>query len=306
MTLLVCRDARVAIDGVVALERFDLATTGARLALAGDVAPLFALWMGVPLGAATLARAASTDVATPEGLATLASGTMTLAGLDVESGAHAIAVGAAPLDPPVPLDMATIEYVTWSGRLKGAGRAAARSAQRALDVVGLGRAAKRSLATLSLPERRALVLAAAIVAEPRVLVAEGPLSDLDGPAALFVSAALEGAAEGRGLVVSIGRTTPGSPEGRLAAHVSDLAFFSRGELILAGSPPLVAASARLYGLTVRSNADALRAELASRGIALRGGPLRFSVELPEGKDTGDVLAAAATARSAVVELLSLM
>lgn len=299
-------ELRVAVDGAVALERLDLTTEGSRLALVGDVAPLLSLLMNVPLGAATLARAAAVELAAPEGLATVASGSLRLLGVDVATGEHAAIVGAVPLDPPMPPDFTATEYVVWRGRLSGLGRTSTSSAARALESVGLGRAGKRVLRTLSIPERRALVFAGGLVSSPQIIVAELPLTELEGPGAAFVSAALAAATEGRSAIVSLGRTAAGTPEGRVAAASTDLAFVSRGELVLSGAPAEIVSRARLYGLTVRSNAEALRAELAARGIELRGGPLRFSAALPDGTDTRDILAAAAAARSAVVELLSLM
>jgi ABC-2 type transport system ATP-binding protein len=304
--LLSAKALRITVDGVVAVEHLDLETRGRRLALVGDVEPLLSLLLGVPLGAATLARAPITDRPGPDGIAAIAGGSLHLVGLDVNAAHHVAAIGAAPCDPPLSPDWTAREYVTWCARLGGLGRASGERATRALETVGLGRAEKRPLRTFSIPEQRALVLAGAAVTDPKVLVVEEPLRELDGPAALFVSAALAATSEGRGLVVSLRRITPGTPEGQLAATASDLAFVSRGELLLAGDPSQIAAHARLFGLTVRSNAEGLRAELAARGIELRGGPLRFSAALPEGRDTRDILAAASAARSAVVELLSLM
>ncbi len=299
-------ELRVAVDGRVVLEGLDLRTSGPKIALVGDVGALLSLLTNVPLGAASRALSASPEAGDSEGIATVASGTFRFLGADVAEAEHSTLVGSVPLDPPLPGDITASEYVVWSARLAGLGRAAASSAQDALERVGLGKAAKRLLATLSLPERRALLFAHALVGSPRAIVADNPLADLEGAAAAFVLAAFEAATEDRSVVVSMSRTTPGTPEGQIAAQSSDLVFISRGELVLAGPPAQIVSTTRLYGLTVRSNAEALRNELLLRGIELRGGPLRFSASLPEGRDTRDILAAAVAARSAVVELLSVM
>ncbi len=169
--------------------------------------------------------------------------------------------------------------------------------------MGLGAARRKATGTLSLPERRALVLAQAVAAEPEVLVAEAPLRGLEGAAAGFVLQALIAAAEGRRALVSAARLEAGSAEGGLARSASHLVVLFGGEVALEGPPAELFAAARVFALTVRSNAEPLRAELHARGIDLRGGPVRFSAALPPGSSTREILAAAQAARAAVVEMV---
>ena len=86
---------------------------------------------------------------------------------------------------------------------------------------------------------------------------------------------------------------------------TDLTVLAGGEVVFAGTPSSIPAGARLWGLTVRANAAALGDELSRRGIALGGGPLRFSATVPEGAGPRDLVAAAVAARAPVVELMPL-
>src|SRR5262249_8113860 len=153
----------------------------------------------------------------------------------------------------------------------GASRSAARDlAASALGRVGLFASRRRTAISLSTPERRALCLAQAAVLAPEVLVAEAPLRGLEGDAALFVLAALRGLTEGRGAVLPAPRLDPGSPEGSLARGADHLVLIAGGEIAVEGPPGDLYSGARVYRLTVQRNAAPLRAELASRGIDLRG------------------------------------
>jgi ABC-2 type transport system ATP-binding protein len=303
-------DVRIAVDGVVAIERLTLKTRGDRVLLAGDPSALIAAITGAPLSSRASAHAASpqaSGVSADEelpGEANVTSGTLLLAGRNVAEGAHAAVMGAAPLDPPLPPGWTAEEYVTWGARLGGAPRRAARElAASALERVGLLSARRRAAISLSMPERRALILAQAAVLAPSVLVAEAPLRGLEGDAATFVLSALQGATEGRRAVLTVTRLDPGSPEGALARGADHLVLLAGGEIAVEGSPEELYGGARVYRLTVQRNAVPLRAELANRGIDLRGGPLRFSAALPAGTSTRDLLLAAQAVKAAVTELM---
>ncbi len=167
----------------------------------------------------------------------------------------------------------------------------------------MGGAARRTIATMAIPERRALPFAAALARGVQVVVADEPLAGLEGPAAAFVLGAIGAATQGRSAILGARSPTPGSPEGVLLDHASDLLVLAGGELAFAGPPSAIPSGAQLWGLTVRANARELGAELERRGIALRGGPLRFSATLPEGATSREVVAAAVAARAPVVELV---
>jgi ABC-2 type transport system ATP-binding protein len=296
--LLEARDVRIAVDDVVAVERLSCATRGDRVLCAGDARPLFAAVTGVPL----LARGRR-EPDEPPGEARVVAGSLALAGRDVAHGAHRAIAGAAPLDPPLPPRWTAEAYVAWSARLGGATTRPARAlAATALERVGLLASRSRPLSALALPERRALVMAAAIATSPAVVVIEDPLSGLQGGAAGFVMAAIASATQGRRALLSIGRADAAGPGGALVRGATDLLVLSGGEVSFEGAPDALVQGFRVYALLVRKRADALRDALATRGIELRGGPSRFTVALPAGVSTRDIVAAVVQAQAAVVEL----
>jgi ABC-2 type transport system ATP-binding protein len=295
--------ARITVDDVVAVDALTITSRGARVLFVGDATALFAVLTGVPLAA----RVGAHDPGVPAGDARVVAGTLLVAGRDVARGAHVAIVGSAPLDPPLPVAWTVDQYVTWSARLAGAPPPLAKQlAGSALAKVGLGTSRDRMVRVLALPERRALLLASAVVMSPTVIIAEAPLAGLEGTAAAFVMNAVARVTEGRASILSATRFDPGTAEGALARAATDVLVVSGGAVILDGSAAEVFAGARIYTLTVRTNPEPLRAELLARGIELRGGPLRFSAALPPGASTHEILAAAAAARASIVELIPLL
>ncbi len=199
---------------------------------------------------------------------------------------------------------------TWRGARasRACPRDATRGGSRRRRSRASGSTAARRKATgaLSLWERRALGLAQAIATGPEVLVAEAPLAGLEGDAADRVLEAVTAASEGRRALLSAARLDAGSAEGTLARGASHLVVLANGEVAIEGPPGELFGGARVYALTVRSNAQPLRAALAARGISLAGGPVRFSAALPAGASTRDILEAALAARAAVVEMVAMI
>jgi ABC-2 type transport system ATP-binding protein len=299
--LLSAIEARIAVDGVTAIDRLTLETRGDHVAIAGDPRSLFAAITGVPLA----------DPAAFEGAlggeALVIAGSLALAGRDVARRAHLAAMGAAPHDPPLPPAFTASDYVAWGARLAGAGKRAAQDlAAAALARIGLEGARKKKLDELTWPERRALSLAQAIVMGPEVLVAESPLSGLEGAAAAFVMRALLAASEGRRALVSVARLDAGSVEGALARGASHLVVLAGGDVALEGPPADLFAASKVVSLLVLRHAEALRAELSAQGITLSGGPTRFSARLPTGATPRHILVAAAAARATVVEMIPVL
>jgi ABC-2 type transport system ATP-binding protein len=299
--VLVAEEARVAVDGATAIDRLTLSTRGDHVLLGGDARALLAAITSVPLADP------EADEDAPSGEAYVAAGSLLLAGKSVAERAHVAVMGAAPLDPPMPAGWTAEAYVRWGARLAGAARGdAADLAGPALARVGMKEAARRRISALGKAERRVLALAQAIVTGPEVLVAEAPLAGLAGGEAALVMRALMAAIEGRKALVSAARLDAGSAEGALARGASHLVVLAGGEVAVEGPPGELYAAARVLAITVHSNAEALREALAARGIALRGGPTRFSAALPEGCGAREVLAAAAAVRAAVVEVVPVL
>jgi ABC-2 type transport system ATP-binding protein len=303
------REVRVAVDGVVAIERLSLVTAGYHVVLAGDTGALLAALTGVARSRSGGGRTSAADGGGDDdepGESYVVAGTLLLAGKNVAQAAHVAGTGTAVLDPPLPRWTAE-EYAGWGARLAGAPQRAARElGAAALARVGLADARRKTTDVLSLRERRTLVLAQAIASDPEVLVAEAPLRGLEGDDAAFVLRAVTAATDGRRSVISTARLDAGCAEGALARSANHLVVLVSGELALEGPPGELFAGARVYTLTVRSNARPLRLALSARGIALRGGPVRFSAALPVGASTREILEAARATRAAVVEMVPLI
>ncbi len=312
-SLLRAAAARLTVDDVVALEPFDLATTGSRLVLVGDVSALVALIGGYPLGLARdAALAAVGEPSATAGNVRVVAGAVSLLGHDVAKRSHAGLVGVAPFEPPLPVESTVVDWLHDAARLSigalgGASRReiVARVSQ-VVELTQLGALARTRLGLLPRPARRALVLAQAALASPKVLVAELPLAGLDHTESAVVLGALEALVGDGALVVSIARLEPTSPEHGLVRRASDVACFRRGERVFFGPPDALGSGGRLYRVTVHDNADPLRESLAAAGLDLVGGPMRFSLTLPEGRGPSEVLAIASEVRASVVEIVPVM
>ena len=307
--LLLARGARVAIDGVVATGPLDIETTGRWLVLAGDTAPLVAALTGIPVGLPRAFELAAHDELAPiDGRASIVQGEVRVAGRVPGEGAP---LGVALRDPPLPGELDVFDWVVSAARLgltlAGAPTSLARArADEALALVGLGGARKRPIRNLFPAERRVLTLALATVAHPRAVVVDRPLEALPPEGSERVCAALDAISARHPLIVAVGSLDPATPDGQLAHRATDLAVLARGELAYVGSPAALPAGARRYRLIVRDRAEPLCAELASRGVAIAGGPHHFVASFPHGFGPSDVLRAAAAVRAPVVELAPLM
>jgi ABC-2 type transport system ATP-binding protein len=304
--LLTARNARLAVDGVTSIDGLTLCSFGDRVVVVGDATALMGALTCVPLGARPR-RDGSGEPEEAIGEVYVAGGALEVAGANVAEKSHLRLAGVAPLDPPLPSGYTPVEYVACGARLGGANRRGARDlAERVLADVGMHLAKGRALSSLAKPERRALVLAQAIVGSPAVLIAEAPLSALEGAAADFVRCALEVASRGRRLLASVKCLSPSASEADLARTASYAAVLRGGQLVLEGAPSDVLLSNRAYTVTVPVNADLFRTALASVGADIRGGPTRFGVLLPRALSPIDILRAASSARAPILELVALV
>jgi ABC-type multidrug transport system ATPase subunit len=291
----------VVVDGASAVRELTLRSRGDRVLLVGQTEPLMGLLTGAPL---SLDERRSPSAS---GVARLASGTLRVAGHEVRKKAHLRAVGVAPRDPPLPSQWVGLDYLRWSARLRGAGRRASGvQAEAALEALGIGELRRRMLSAMSRPQRQALGLARALLGEPDTIVIDEPLHDLDGDAAALMLQLLDRACAGRAVLLSLPRVQPAATQSSLARSASDVCVIRDGRLLLHASPDELFASARLYEVTVAHGAEALRSTLASRGAELEGGPTHFSARTPATMGAGDILAAAAEARAAVVSCQPLL
>jgi ABC-2 type transport system ATP-binding protein len=108
------------------------------------------------------------------------------------------------------------------------------------------------------------------------------------------------ATRGRGAIVSVPALSAQGAVGQLLRSASDVCLLRAGRLVAHAPPAHLFDGVRLYEITVRTNAEALREALAQRGVELAGGPVCFTARLPEGADATMVLQAAARAQAAVL------
>jgi ABC-type multidrug transport system ATPase subunit len=283
--LVAAHDLRIDVGGAIAIERATFASRGGSVALLGDEHGILS------------AIAGSAEVR---------AGSLSILGIEVVGGSHLRSnlVGMAALDPPLPPRWTAREYLLWGARLGGADRATAgRDADAGLAQFGLESAAGQKLESLSLIERRVLVLAQAVIAGPAVLVASGPLSGLGGREAAYVASAWATAARGRKWIVSLSNLYLGSAESVLAQSADDLLLFASGRLVRQGKLDRLESGAIGYTITVRSKVDDLRTALRARGVELTGGPKRFFVELPQEMKAQDLLALSVDIGAPIVELV---
>jgi ABC-2 type transport system ATP-binding protein len=283
--LVAAQDLRIDVAGAVAIEHATFTSRGNSIAILGDEHGLFS------------AIAAAADVR---------SGTLRILGMDVSDGAHLRSnrVGIAALDPPMPPRWTAREYLVWGSRLAGSDPSTAeRHAKVSLGAFGLESSAHQLLESLTLVERRVLVLAQAVITDPPVLVAPAPLSGLGGREAAYVAAAWTTASRGRQWLVSASNLYLGSAESVLAQSADDLLLFASGRLVRQGKLDRIEDGVVGYTITVRSKIDELRTALEARGIDLTGGPQRFFVELPGQMKAHDLLALSADVGAPIVELV---
>jgi len=283
--LLAASDLRVDIDGVAVLDRVSFRSRGRSLAIAGDAQGVFGALFGE---------------------AQVRAGTMYLRGHDVFRREHigeAIA-GFAPLDPPLPDHFSARDYLSWGARLAGIETARAKKlAHAALAELDLERIGGTRLDRLALHERRALVIAQAIVTHPAVLVAAAPLSGLAGEPAAYVERVLATATQGRSWIVSLSSLHPASREHTLASGADEVFIFASGALARSGKLSHLLDQSGAYSLVLRGHTAEFRTALEARGVTLSGGPRRFFVELPAGMKTDDLLLLSTEVGAPIVELL---
>lgn len=125
------------------------------------------------------------------------SGRVLIDGLDVSSDPNAARarLGYVPEEPRLYDYLTGREMVEFVAEIRGRGDVGA-----ALEIAGLGEDANRLIHEYSQGMRRKVALAAAMVAEPAVLVLDESLNGLDPPSTVRVVAALRAACE-RGAAV---------------------------------------------------------------------------------------------------------
>lgn len=290
--------ARIDLLGQPLAARLELTSNAERLALLGDWSALF--------------RLLSAE-------AELAAGTLRIAGVDVPLGVAQGVVGLMRLEPLLPGTWTSEQLLASSAELAGTPRQAAQKlAFETLEQLGLVELGPRRLAHLPAAERRAILIAHAVLTNPRVLCLEDPLAGLDTHAENCVLAVIEHATADRRLLVAI--SDPGLSPGarRLVQSCSERWRLAAGVVlpVLDDAPAVSRVTA-----TVSRNHQAFAAALSARGLehhatheagmlgaltSNAAGPCwRYLVELPAGS-SAPILDAALETEAGLVELLPVL
>lgn len=287
--------ARIDLFGQPLLARLELTSHAERVALLGDWSALFRLLSGE---------------------AELAGGSLQVAGVPVPLGVEQGKVGLMRLDPLLPGTWSAEQLLSNSAELAGTPKkAASKLAFQTLERLELAGLAARRLAHLPMAERRALLVAHAVLTDPAVLCLEQPLLGLDTHAEQAVLGVIERACTGRRLLVAVSdpELSPGSRQ--LVHTCTERLRLSAGVVLpeLGNTP----APAR-FTATVCRNHQAFADALTQRGLVARAtheasmlnaltstaaGPCwRYLVELPAGS-TAPILDAALETEAGLVELI---
>jgi len=128
------------------------------------------------------------------------SGTIQIAGIDLTSGADRARglIGYVPEEPSLYEYLTAREMIEFVVRIRGKG-----DVDAALEIAGLGDDSNRIIQEYSQGMRRKTALAAAMVAQPPVLILDEALNGLDPPSASRVLSALQQArTKGAAIILS--------------------------------------------------------------------------------------------------------
>jgi ABC-2 type transport system ATP-binding protein len=284
--LLSVRQARVDRDGAPLCEGLDVEADGQRVVVAGP-------------GAEGIFEAIGMT-------GTVSHGRILVSGHDVATRSHVGHVGIAPLDPPLPLRMTVEGYLDLNFRTLGLSpRAASAAVAASLTDLGISTLARRRTDSLAIPERRAVVLAAAMLPGSRSLVAHAPLLGLEGNESQYVLSVLGHVSTRRRVLATALRFDAASPERDLVLGATHVVLTSRHATLWAGSSADLVTGSPKLALCVRDATDAFTDALAQAGFLPQGTPPRLTVTLSGHVTTMDLLAIAQQSNAAIVEMIPL-
>lgn len=235
------------------------------------------------------------------GLIRPSAGEATLFGHPVPSARALQRIGFMPENPYIYPYLTPTEFVEMCARLSGLGAGAARDRTRqVLDQVGVLYAADRQVRKLSKGMLQRTGLAAALVADPELLVLDEPMSGLDPV----------GRKEVRDLMVSEranGRTIFFSTH--ILSDVETLCdrvtILGRGEVVVAGAlKDLLHRDAQATDVTLSGASEELERAFTSQGYTTRRVVERLVVTVGGPDHVAGVLRAALEARVGVVEVVT--
>ena len=219
----------------------------------------------------------TTTIKVLTGLIAPTGGRAQLFGVDVPSRKVRARIGFLPENPYVYPYLTPYEFVVLCARLSGLRPAAARDrTRRVLEQVGVAYAADRPVRRLSKGMLQRTGLAAALVADPELLILDEPMSGLDPV----------GRKEVRDLIVEErrrGRTIFFSTHilNDVESLCDRVAILRKGEVVVSGRiAELLRRDARRTEITLRGEYSELRASLTAEGLSSKeiGGLLVVQVE----------------------------
>ncbi len=127
-------------------------------------------------------------------------------------------------------------------------RAGGERIERVLELVGAGAYAGRPIGSLSGGEQQRLLIAQALVSEPRLLILDEPLDSLDLPNQSAVAALLERIAREQGVAVLL----VAHDVNPLLAYLDRVVYFGAGRAVVGAPRDVIEAGvlSRLYGVAV--------------------------------------------------------
>ncbi|MDB4941091.1 MAG: transporter related protein [Labilithrix sp.] len=279
--LVVAEDLRIDTDGEPSIDGLTLRSSGEHVLLLGAPSALF-------------------DALT--GLRSPVRGALRIRGEDPAAAVSGRRVAGAPFAPPLPPRWTATEYVTWSARLAGLPKAAARTkAAEAIAALQLDALAKTRLEGAVPHARRAVVVAAALATGADVLVLQDPLADLAEEDARTWARLLVKALEGKAWIALLGRVALTSP----LAIAADEAIVVTASRLAAQGRLAELASSRRFVARVHGALDGFARELAARGASLEVQGAQVLLDLGPSLAASEVLALAADTGAVVVELVPL-
>ncbi|HVY47696.1 MAG TPA: ABC transporter ATP-binding protein [Minicystis sp.] len=234
------------------------------------------------------------------GLIAPSRGEATLFGKKIPSPEARKMIGFLPENPYVYPYLTPREFVSMCGRLSGMGGRAL--AARTLDVlkqVGIAYAADRPVGRLSKGMLQRTGLAAALVAEPEMLVLDEPMSGLD-PVGRKEVRDLIHEEQGRGRTIFFSTHILSDVE----AMCDRVAILREGRVVVSGAlRSLLRGDVLRTDVTLASVSEGLRAALEALGVAVVDRPGVVVVEIEGDAKVKDVLRAALDGGAQVVQVM---
>jgi ABC-type multidrug transport system ATPase subunit len=281
--VLALSEVRVDVGGVPAIDGLTLTSTGEHILVLGAPRALF--------------EAAA-------GLRPTSRGRLLVEGVPMPHAIRAGLVACAPLDPTLPGSWTARQYVAWSARLAGHGRATSLSlAGEALERLRIAPLARTKLAA-GLPHvRRAVVIAAALATGAATLLVEDPTPGLGDEDAHALARATTSATGERHSVIFAARVPLESP---LALDADEAIVITGSQVGAQGAPAEIAARERTLAVRIHGDLAAFVVAVeAQGGHAVAAGdakpPVHVRVDLGP-LAARDLLRIAAESNAVVVEL----